>query len=582
MSRTSMPSQAIRWVWLGILALAMGSRLLGLSGTPLSPGESGAALSAWDTVSTGIWPATADSPLLLTSQALLFALLGPSEVTARLLPALSGVLLVGLPFLWRKDLGDLGALVAAGLLLASPLSLFTARRVDGTPLAVLGGALVVTVILQALAGADTDTHRHEFLLALGLTLGLTGGVPFYDVTIAGCAACWVIHRAAPREKIALRWKRASVTGIGLSLLVSLAFGLHWSGWAGVADGAAAWWAEWLSPAERSTSPLGMLLLYEPLLLISAVTGLLLLVNRHTADRHPLARAFALWAVGATLLVAVRPGSAPEALSATILPLALLGGLATDRLWSHLPPESLRWLGLHVLTSALFWVPGLLALAHHSSSFASNDQIAIIILGLVVLVALQVMLFLIFLMHLPSKYLWRSALLGIGVIFLFLQLSFGAGLAFVRSDSATEPAIRVAGSRDLQNLGQAALEIAVTRNERADSLDIVLIDQNEDLTHLIRWALRDFGGLRLASGWPTDGAALVISPGAEAMPAPDTSETWQGLPFVAMTRAAAPAPACRQLVPLDCRDAVSWYLYRRSPVLPTATYAILWQAALPTD
>jgi hypothetical protein len=236
----------------------------------------------------------------------------------------------------------------------------------------------------------------------------------------------------------------------------------------------------------------------------------------------------------------------------------------------------------VLTSALFWVPGLLALAQHSSSFASNDQIAIIILGLVVLVALQVMLLLIFLMHLPSKYLWRSALLGIGVIFLFLQLSFGAGLAFVRSDSATEPAIRVAGSRDLQNLGQAALEIAVTRNERADSLDIVLIDQNEDLTHLIRWALRDFGGLRLASGWPTDGAALVISPGAEAMPAPDTSETWQGLPFVAMTRAAAPAPACRQLVPLDCRDAVSWYLYRRSPVLPTATYAILWQAALPTD
>jgi len=582
MSRTSVPSQALRWVWLGLLTLAVGSRLLGLTATPLSPDESGTALSAWDVVNTGAWPATADSPLLLTGQTLLFALLGPSEVAARLLPALAGVLLVGLPLLWRKDLGDLGALVAAGLLLASPLNLFTARRADGTALAVLGGALVVTVILQTLAGPDGDTRGHEALLALGLMLGLTGGPPFYDVAIAGCAACWVIRRAAPSGKIVLRWKGALLIGIALSLLVSVAFGLRWSGWAGIADGAAAWWAEWLSPAERSTNPLGLLLLYEPLLLLSAATGLVLLVNQHTADRHLLPRAFALWAVGAALLVTLRPGSAPEALSAIILPLALLGGFAADRLWSHLPPESLRWLGLHVLTSALFWAPGLLALAQYANNSAFNNQIAIIILGMVVLAALQVMLFLIFLMHLPSKYLWRSALLGIGVIFLFLQLSFGAGLAFVRSDSAIEPAIRVAGSRDLHHLSQAAQEIAVTRDERADSLDIILIDQDPDLTALIRWALRDFDSLRVATGWPTDSAALVISPGTDAMPIPDTPEAWQGVRFVAMTRAAAPAPACLQLVPLDCQDAVSWYLYRHSPVLPAATYAILWQAATQTD
>ena len=582
MSRTSMPSQALRWVWLGLLALAVGSRLLGLAATPLSPDESGTALSAWDAVSTGTWPATAGSPLLLTGQTLLFALLGPSEVAARLLPALAGTLLVGLPLLWRRQLGDLGALVASGLLLASPLSLLTARRVDGTALAVLGGALVVTVILQTLIGADGDTRWHEALLALGLTLGLTGGAPFYDVAIAGCAACWMMHRAAFSGKMGLRWKQAVLIGLGLSLLVSAAVGLHWSGWAGIADGAAAWWAEWLSPAERSTNELGLLLLYEPLLLISAVTGLALLLNRRTADRQPLPRALALWAVVAALFVAIRPGSAPEALGAAILPLALLGGFAAEQLWSRLPPESLRWLGLHVLTSALFWSPGLLALAQHTNSSAFSDQIAIIILGAVVLVALQVMLLLIFLMHLPSKYLWRSALLGIGMIFLFLQLSFGAGLAFVRSDLATEPAIQVAGSRDLHHLSQAAHEIAVTRNERSDSLDIVLIDQNEHLTDLIRWALRDFDGLRLATGWPTDGAALVISPGTEAMPAPDTPEAWQGLRFVAMTRAPAPAPSCQQLVPLDCQDAVSWYLYRRSPVLPTATYAIFWQGATQGD
>ncbi|MCD6285779.1 MAG: hypothetical protein J7M39_07705, partial [Anaerolineae bacterium] len=369
---------------------------------------------------------------------------------------------------------------------------------------------------------------------------------------------------------------------GLGLLVSVAFGLRWSGWSGLADGAAVWRSEWLSPAERSAGPLGMLLLYEPLLLLSAVTGLALLVNRHTADRHMLPRALALWALGAALLVALRPGSSPEALSAIILPLALLSGFAADRLWSHLPPESLRWLGLHVLTSALFWAPGLLSLAQYARNSAFNNQIAIIILGMVVLAALQVMLFLIFLMHLPSKYLWRSALLGIGLIFLYLQLSFGAGLAFVRSDSAIEPAIRVAGSPDLHHLSQAAQEIAVNRNERADSLDIVLIDQDPDLTNLIRWALRDFDDLRLTTGWPTDSAALVISPGTDTMPIPNTPEAWQGVRFVAMTRAAAPAPVCLQLVPLDCQDAVSWYLYRHSPVLPAAIYAILWQTATQTD
>ena len=129
-------------VWLAMLVIALITRWAMLNATALTPVEAIRALAALEAVAGRGWQAAPESPLLLVGQALLFTLFGPANGLARALPALAGVGIAAVPLLWRKQLGDLGALSAAGLLVISPLTLFAARRVDSTALGALGGALL--------------------------------------------------------------------------------------------------------------------------------------------------------------------------------------------------------------------------------------------------------------------------------------------------------------------------------------------------------------------------------------------------------------------------------------------------------
>jgi uncharacterized protein (TIGR03663 family) len=66
-------------------------------------------------------------PFLYYADALVFAVLGVDDWTARLVPALFGVILVLLPAFLRKELGRVGALVTSALTLISPSTLYYAR-----------------------------------------------------------------------------------------------------------------------------------------------------------------------------------------------------------------------------------------------------------------------------------------------------------------------------------------------------------------------------------------------------------------------------------------------------------------------
>src|SRR5215472_293002 len=56
--------------------------------------------------------------------AFIYWLLGDTDFTSRIVPALFGVALVGLMFFFRKWLGRSGALVAAGMIVISPYMLY--------------------------------------------------------------------------------------------------------------------------------------------------------------------------------------------------------------------------------------------------------------------------------------------------------------------------------------------------------------------------------------------------------------------------------------------------------------------------
>lgn len=70
---------------------------------------------------------TYHGPFLYYTTAAIFHLFGDSNFTARLLPAIAGVLLVALIYPLRGWLGDLGALLAAAMLAISPSFLYYSR-----------------------------------------------------------------------------------------------------------------------------------------------------------------------------------------------------------------------------------------------------------------------------------------------------------------------------------------------------------------------------------------------------------------------------------------------------------------------
>lgn len=582
--------RALRWAWAGIFAVALATRLLGLHGPPLAPSEAALALPALDAARGQEWPTSAESPLLLVGNALLFTLFGPGDGVARLLPALAGVLVVMLPLLWRRYLGDVGALAAAVLILISPLSLFAARRVDGAALATLGAGFLLSLLWQATGEGVPDKRYAPGYVAAGVAIGAIGGPAFYDLIVPG-AIVWVgLHWIGKRRSAELSWRPVLVPigialgiGIGAALLISTAFGLRWVGWAGLTDGAAAWFSGWRMPAgdPNALEPLGpggLLALYEPALLVFAVAGLILMLRRpSTLDAAQ--SAIIAWPLLVLIFSALRPGSTPVSLSAAILPTALLGGRAAALIAGGVRPGSWRWMGLHGLVSFVFWIPGLLALTQHASGLAVLNQTAVILLGAGVLLGLQALLVFLFLLPLPAGEVWRGALIGTAAVFLMLQVSFAFSMAYVRRDIPVEPAVGEVTSPDLGHMQGVLQDLAVRRGVRHDALRVILVEGDGAVTTVLRWQLRGFAQVTTAAAWPGDAQAIVIAPEAALIAGGEAVEAWRGMSFVATSAYAGPIPRCEQLVPPRCSSALQWYFYRIVPYPLTSKNVILWQVGL---
>lgn len=580
-------SRTLRWAWAGIFAIALATRLLGLNATLLAPVEAAQALPSLDAARGLGWVTTAESPLLLVGNALLFTMFGPGEGVARLLPALAGALLVLLPLLWRRQLGEYGALSAAALILISPLSLYTARRVDGAALSTLGAGLLLSLLLTAVedgavTGRVLDERWTSVVVVAGVAIGLISGPAFYDLIVPGVLAWMGLHWIGSRRLAQGRWRPAPILtsvgiGVGCAFLISTACSLRWAGWAGLADGAAAWLAGWRVSSDGPTA-VGLLALYEPLPLLLVGVGLFALWRSSVLTTSQWA--IIVWPLLALVLGTLRPGSTPESVSAVILPAALLGGRMVASIVDAVRPRSWRWIGLHGLVSFVFWIPGLLALTQHASGHAVVDQTALILLGAGVLLGLQALLIFLFLLPLQPNEVWRSALLGTGAVFLVLQVSFATSLAYVRVDSPVEPAVGEATSPDLSHLQATLQDLAVRRGVRQDAFEVILVEGDAELTTLLLWQLRDSAQVVPAAAWSGDVQAIVLSPEAAPLTEIGSTEAWRGMSFVATSAYTGPIPRCEQLVPPRCSNGLGWYLYRTTPHPLTSKNVILWQSSAP--
>jgi uncharacterized protein (TIGR03663 family) len=168
-----------------LIVLAIATRFWDLGARAISHDESWHANWSWKLYAGQGYshdPAS-HGPFLFEANALIHLLLGVNSYTARIVPALFGVILVALPYLFRKWLGRTGALITSLLFLISPSILYYSRYIRNDVYIVVWTLLLIFAMLRYL---EERKSFHLYLMVVVLTLSFcTKEVTFMNGFILG-------------------------------------------------------------------------------------------------------------------------------------------------------------------------------------------------------------------------------------------------------------------------------------------------------------------------------------------------------------------------------------------------------------
>ncbi len=192
--RPRLPRTWEGWAYVALIAVALGTRLWDLGGRALHYDEILHAWYSWrflEGLGYSHTPLT-HGPFLFHAGAATYALVGSSDFTARLLPALFGVALVGLPYFLRSELGRAGALCAAGFLLLSPSMLYFGRFMRNDIFMAVWALAMVAVIFRY-----RDRPRMSLLVAWAALWAFAFATKESAYLLAGTFGLFLLIMAAP-------------------------------------------------------------------------------------------------------------------------------------------------------------------------------------------------------------------------------------------------------------------------------------------------------------------------------------------------------------------------------------------------
>ena len=187
----------LRWweaVGYGVLVLVgLGMRLWELGARAMHHDESLHALYSWNlfTGSEYIHNPMMHGPFQFEANAALFLLFGDSDVTARLLYAIMGTILIAMPLLFRERLGRVGALTVSLLLFASPAILYFSRFARNDILMAVWTFGLVMCMWKYL-----DEGRHRYLYIASALLALAFATKESAYLVVGTLGLWCLLLAA--------------------------------------------------------------------------------------------------------------------------------------------------------------------------------------------------------------------------------------------------------------------------------------------------------------------------------------------------------------------------------------------------
>lgn len=332
-------AEHLGWATVGGLALA--SRLVMLGARPLDSAEAGHALSELALLRSGP-PAGAHLSWIHLLEAAVFAALGAGDFCARLIFALSGLLLIAAGFGMRRHLGRAGAMAFAALLVLSPSAAYFSRADSIVP------ALAFAVLALALFLELAREPGRLAAAALGAAVGLglaSGGAAlmtalFMLAALAMVGLTQALAGARVRLQVRVWWTRRKA----LFLITTAAAAVVWLGCESgfftrspLAAIVAALRSNFSSPNPAGHRGfvagldfyLPMLSLYEFLVVMLALIGALGVLTLRIRSR--LATAALVWSALAAAFYLWTPARAPAFVLQMIVPMALLGAFVIEAL-----------------------------------------------------------------------------------------------------------------------------------------------------------------------------------------------------------------------------------------------------------
>src|SRR5258707_14879193 len=177
--------------YVGLFVAAVLTRFVNLGDRVMSHDESLHVKYSLDLERSGNFQHTPlmHGPLLFHMTALMYFLFGDSDFSARLYPAILGIIMVFMPLLlFKRWLGKIGAAIASVLLLISPFVLYHNRYIREDTPSIFFTLIMVYGIFAYVDGVRPRQIRWLVLLSAGMLLSLASKeVGFMYVAIFGSA-----------------------------------------------------------------------------------------------------------------------------------------------------------------------------------------------------------------------------------------------------------------------------------------------------------------------------------------------------------------------------------------------------------
>lgn len=203
--------------YLVIFLLAVVTRLWDLGARVMSHDESLHTRYSWNLYQGRGFEHTPlmHGPLLFHMVALSYLLFGDSDYTARIYPAVVGVIVVIMPYFMRRWLGKLGSLAASVFFLISPLILYYSRYIRHDLPAILAALVMAVCIWRYI-----EDRRFRFLVILGIAqivLYASKEVAFIYIAIFGSfLTAFLVVRLLRAEWSKPHWRRVFAIALAVA------------------------------------------------------------------------------------------------------------------------------------------------------------------------------------------------------------------------------------------------------------------------------------------------------------------------------------------------------------------------------